>query len=151
LAGALATAPIRAVSFFGPGGAEPVGAALGGGGIAGAGLGTDCGAATAPGVAPPLPAGAGGGRDEGGGSMRLAGGGGKGVCAIGGRGGAPGGGAAGVALFGGGRDGKLIRAVSWSPLPLGGGGCPAGPGGNVMRTVSFLGSVGSAINLRKLV
>jgi len=142
---------MRAVSFFGLGAVDAVAVGTGGagGGAVVGGFGTEAGA----GMTPLLPtAGAGGGGDKGGGSTRLAGGGGKGVCAMGGRGGAAGesgpvGG--GGAPFGCRRVGKLIRTVSGSPL-LAGGGWSGGRGGKVMRTVSFLGSLGSAISPRKL-
>jgi hypothetical protein len=131
---------MRAVSFFGLDAIVPAAGPRGGGVI---GLGIEGGVGTPP-EAKPLPArGPGGGRDKGGGSTRLAGGGGRGVWASGGRGGADAGLLEG---WGGGRVGKLIRAVS-AGLE---GGWPAA-GGRVMRTVSFLGSFGSSIRARKQV
>jgi hypothetical protein len=138
-AGGFDCTAMRAVSFLGPGDGAVIvaGAALGIGGAEGGG-------ATAP------AGGAGVGREKGGGGTGFAGAGGKGVCASGGRGGAPGGGGGAVgggrggASFDGGRTGKFIRTVSRAPLPVA-GGWSMGSGGKVMRTVSFLGSLGSAI------
>jgi hypothetical protein len=149
---------MRAVSFFGPG----TGGAFAGAGGTGVGAlnAEEGGDGTPPGGEPPLAGGGGAGREKSGGSTRLAGAGGRGVCARGGRGGAgepgvvePGGGAAGgrgAASFDGGRVGKLIRVVSRPPLPVAGGSF-GGSGGSVIRTVSFLGSLGSAIKSRELV
>jgi hypothetical protein len=132
---------MRAVSFFGP---DATVSAAGPRGGAVIGLGIGGGEGTPP-DAKSLPArGPGGGRDKGGGSTRFAGGGGSGVCASGGRGGVDAGPLGG---WGGGRVGKLIRTVSGSGAGVA-GGWPA-PGGRVMRTVSFLGSFGSAIRACK--
>jgi hypothetical protein len=135
-AGEVGRIAMRAVSFFGPGdvgklvGAEAGDLGMGGGATA-------------------LAGGIGAGREKGGGGTGFAGAGGKGVCASGGRSGAPGGGGGGGGVsFDGGRAGKFIRTVSRSPV-LVAGGWLAEPGGKVMRTVSFLGSIGSAIRRRE--
>jgi hypothetical protein len=142
---------IRAVSFLGLAAGEAGAAATGGGGGAtGDGLGTEGWGGMMP--EPPLGGGTAGGRAKGGGSLRLAGAGGSGACVSGGGGGGAGGTAGGgrtCGLSGGGRAGKLMRVVSRPGVPAP-GDSPVGDGCRLMRTVSFLGSFGSAIRLAKL-
>lgn len=140
---------MRAVSFFGPGAA---GAPAGIGGVGADTLGTDEGGDAAPDAELPLDGGGGGAaRERGGGATRWAGAGGKGVWERGGRGGTGGGtvGERGTASFGCGTPGKVIRVVSPPSLPVVGGWF-AGRAGKLIRTVSFLGSLGSAISAQKL-
>jgi hypothetical protein len=159
---------MRAVSFFGPGdeadneldnglkAADPASDAAGGTGVGGLGIngGEDGGGTPAPDEGA-----AGFGGKNGGGETRAAGGGGKGVWARGGRGaagvpgavGGPGAGAFGLGeatSLDGGRAGKFIRTVSPAALPVPVGSLP-GCGGKLMRTVSFLGSFGSAMRHSK--
>jgi hypothetical protein len=159
---------MRAVSFFGPGegtegafgvgltaGTAPADAALAVAGVSGGEAG---GGATTP----PATGGEGAfGGKNGGGDTGLFGAGGNGVCARGGRGtvDVPGVGTglacgrgafrvSGVTPFEGGRVGKFIRTVSREP-GAGPGDCAPGRGVKVMRTVSFLGSFGSAMKRRE--
>jgi hypothetical protein len=166
---------MRAVSFFGPGdeadneldnglkAADPAPDAAGGTGVGGLGIngGEDGGDTAAPTGVPPDEGGAGFLGKNGGGETRLAGGGGKGVWARGGRSaaGAPGDvGGTGAGAFGpgegvslvGGRAGKFIRTVSRAGVPVPEGWLP-GSGGELMRTVSFFGSFGSAMRRRESV
>ena len=136
-AGGLGETEMRAVSFFGPC-------------VEGGMLGADGGKTAAdrgmPGnelrrVPVAEEGGTGAARKRGGGATAFDGAGGKGAWAIGGRGG-------GVATLEGGRGavplsgaraGKFMPIVSCAPAPDP-GDWPAGRGGKVMRTVSFLGS-----------
>lgn len=152
---------MRAVSFFGPGDGPIVGAAAPeaadprpdaagatGAGDLGINGGEDAGGEAPPTVVPPEGGAAFFGKN-GGGETGLAGAGGKGVWARGGRGAGEAAevvGGTGVGTFGradvslaGGRAGKFIRTVSRALVPVPEGWVP-GPGGKLMRTVSFFGS-----------
>jgi hypothetical protein len=131
---------MRAVSLLGLAAGEP------GGGVNGSGGGADAGAGVTCWSGPLVADGTAGERGSVGGSIRLVGGGGNGVWGLAGRGEAdpkdP------AAAFSVGRGGKLIRVVSRpvvsAPAASAGGGV-----GKLIRTVSFLGSLESAIKRRR--
>jgi hypothetical protein len=143
--------------------ADPGPEVVGGAGLGGLGINgvEDGGGGTVARPEASLPGGeAGLGGKNGGGETGLAGGGGKGAWASGGRGdaGAPGdvGGVGGGALgprdgvaSDGGRAGKFIRTVSRLGLPASEDWLSGA--GELMRTVSFFGSFGSAMKQSELV